>query len=105
MYGTPDTLFVPYFQPDEPDDGDTGAGGEDVDGDYSDDYLEDGSIHDYIVASGYGSGGYGYGGGGYGYGGGGYYTPVSGYGGGGIYMPAIGGGEGGLYIPVGGKGG
>jgi Flp pilus assembly protein TadG len=104
VYGTPDTLFVPYFQPDEPDDGDVGAGGEGVDDDYSDDYLEDGSIHDYIEASGYGRGGYG----------GGYYMPpvigsgiipVSGYGGGGFYMPAIGGGEGGFYIPVGGKGG
>ena len=33
---TPDTLFVPYFQPDEPDD----------DNDYDSDYLDDGTVRD-----------------------------------------------------------
>lgn len=45
--GTPDSLFVPYFQPDEPDRGDRGApNGATVDRDYTDNYIEDGSQHD-----------------------------------------------------------
>jgi Flp pilus assembly protein TadG len=50
-YGTADTLFVPYFQPDEPDRGDRGAGNRTVDRGYLNDYLEDGSIHNYIAPS------------------------------------------------------
>ncbi len=44
-YGTPDTLFVPYFQPDEPDRGEKKAPWGYVDYDYSDDYLEEAYIH------------------------------------------------------------
>jgi Flp pilus assembly protein TadG len=45
VYANPDTLFVPYFQPDEPDRGENKAPWGTVDWDYGDDYLEEAYIH------------------------------------------------------------
>jgi len=42
--GNPDTLWVPYFQPDEPDTGDWG-----VDDDYTNDYTDDGTSSDELT--------------------------------------------------------